>query len=116
MTLLTKDQILAASDIKTEEVHVPEWGGTVRVSTMTGEARDRFESACVTDDGKANVSNVRAKLVASSIVDEDGRLMFTDADIEQLGHKSAAALDRVFEVAQRLSRVSASDVEDLAKN
>lgn len=116
MTLLTKDQILAASDIKTEEVHVPEWGGTVRVSGMTGEGRDRFEMACVAEDGTASVSNVRAKLVASSIVDEQGRLIFTDADIEALGRKSCAALDRVFDVAQRLSRVSATDVESLAKN
>ena len=38
MALLTRDEILAADDIKTEDVEVPEWGGDVRVSVMS---RDR---------------------------------------------------------------------------
>jgi hypothetical protein len=36
--------------------------------------------------------------------------------VEALGKKSAAALNRVFEVAQRLSGITDDDVEELAKN
>jgi hypothetical protein len=32
---LKREQILKANDIKTIEVEVPEWGGTVRLRTMS---------------------------------------------------------------------------------
>ena len=43
MTLLNKSQILAASDRKTEDLEVKEWGGTVRISTMSASDRDKWE-------------------------------------------------------------------------
>jgi len=116
MTLLTKDQILAADDIESEVIDVPEWGGAVRVATMTGEIRDRFEAACLAAGEDANMDNVRAKMVAFSIVDEQGNLMFSPADVQALGGKSSKALDRVFDTSQRLSKITANEVEDLAKN
>jgi hypothetical protein len=42
--------------------------------------------------------------------------MFSDQDVTKLGKKSARALDRVFDVSQRLSGITKEDVEDLAKN
>lgn len=115
--LLTKAEILAAADVPHEEVDVPEWGGMVRVQTMTGEARDRYEQAVFdSKSGKARLENIRAKLVAASIVDENGDLVFSDEDIKALGRKSAKALDRVFEAARRLSGLTDQDVEELAKN
>jgi len=60
-----------------------------------------------------NLQNIRAKLSARTIVDTDGKRLFTDADIIKLGLKSAAALDRVFSAAQRLSRLTAQDVKEL---
>ena len=47
---------------------------------------------------------------------DDGALLFTAADVEQLGAKSALALDRVFDVAARLSGFRESDIEELEKN
>jgi hypothetical protein len=116
---LTKQQILDAQDLETKEVEVPEWGGTVLVKTMTGVERDAFESSVVKGKGKnttVNMANIRAKLVAASIVDQDGQRLFDDQDVQALGKKSAAALDRVFGVAQKLSKISQDDVEELAKN
>lgn len=116
---LTKEEIFAADDIKSEVVHVPEWGGDVRVKAMTGAERDAFEQSITTRTGKvfkSNMENVRAKLCAFTIVDEAGNLLFKEREIEQLGAKSAAVLDRVFTVAQRLAGLSDADVEDLATN
>ena len=66
MKTLTKDQIVAAVDIKTEVVEVPEWGGAVAVRELTGLERDAFEQSMVRvdADGKrqADMSNMRAKL------------------------------------------------------
>jgi hypothetical protein len=108
---LTRDQILKAEDLKREEVPVPEWGGSVFVRTMTGGERDRFEAAFVRDK-----TDTRARLAAATICDEAGTLLFSATDIEALGRKSAAALERVFVVAMRLSKVGKADVDDLEKN
>jgi len=117
--ILTKEQILSAQDLKTEIVFIPEWGGDVIVRGLSGTDRDAYESAIITVRGKdtqMNWVNARAKLVALAIVDEEGKQIFSDTDVKALGQKSAAAINRVFEVAQRLSGLSAQDVEELTKN
>jgi len=119
MTLLTKSAILAADDLKTEDVDVLEWGGTVRVRAFSGRERDAFEASLVRGDGKdrkVDLTNMRARLVALTVVDESGQKVFTHDDVDLLGAKSGAALDRVFSVAQKLNGLSGADVEELTKN
>jgi len=119
VALLTREEILQADDLPVEDVDVPEWGGTVRVRTLSGAERDRFEGSITEQRGKkikVKADNIRAKLVALSVVNEKGQPVFDEGDVRQLGKKSAKALDRVFDVAQRLSGISDEDVEELAKN
>ena len=116
---LTREQILKASDIAIEKVSVPEWGGDVYVKGMTAKERDSFESSIIIKAGKhqrVNMNNIRAKLVARSICDKDGELMFTEKDVSVLADKSASAMQKVFAVAQRLSGITEEDTEDLLKN
>jgi hypothetical protein len=116
---LTKEQILEASDIEIEKVDVPEWGGFVHVKGMTAKQRDDFESSIIRQHGKVrrvDMSDLRAKLAAKSICTPDGELIFTEKDIRALSDKSAGALQRVWEVAQRLSGLSDEDAEELLKN
>lgn len=119
MSTLKRDDILKVQDIKIESVSVPEWGGDVYVKGMTGAERDQFESSIVEMHGKGNtrvkLENIRAKLVALTTCDETGERLFTSKDAEALGKKSAAALQRVFEVSQRLSGLTPGDVDELAK-
>ena len=115
---LTKDQILQADDLKFSEVDVPEWGGKVRIKTMTGEERDAFEDKIVVRDKDGNrkgmdIKNFRAKLLVRTIVDEEGKRVFDEQDIHALGMKSSAALDRVAEEVQEINRLRAQDVEEL---
>lgn len=119
MALLSKEAILQAQDLPTELVPVPEWGGEILVRGLTGAERDAFEQSIVEQRGKStriNLRNLRAKLVAMTVVDEQGNRLFSDDEAEALGRKSAAALNRVFEVAQRLSGLRQEDVEELAGN
>ena len=51
MTLLSKTAILAAQDLQTEDVEVPEWGGAVRVRSFTGRERDVFEAGMIRGEG-----------------------------------------------------------------
>jgi hypothetical protein len=116
MTLLNKQAILSAQDLKTEDVAVPEWGGTARVRTLTGTERDAFESGLVVKDGKRDLTNLRARLLSLAIVDENGARLFSETDAALLGGKSAAALDKLFEVAQRLNGIGSAAQDDIAKN
>lgn len=116
MPRLTRDAILAADDLPREEVDVPEWGGSVLVSAMTGAARDAWEQSLVGTGSKPDLANVRARLVAACIVDDSGALIFTAADLEALGRKSARALDRLSKVAQRLNGLTDDALEDARGN
>lgn len=117
--LLCRESILASKDIKTQEVEVPEWNGNVLVKSLSGSERDAYEASIIDIKGKdvqMNRKNVRAKLLVQCIVDKDLNPIFSAADVEILGKKSAAALDRVFTVAQKLSGISNNDLEELEKN
>lgn len=118
--ILSRDQILSVNDRKTEVVTVPEWGGDVIVSVMSGEQRDAYESMITEVDAKGKavhrLENLRAKLVACCVVDESGGLIFSASDVQALGRKSAYALQRVYDAAVRINRVTEEGVEDAAKN
>lgn len=116
---LTRQQILDADDRQMEVVQVPEWGGSVNVIGLSATERDDFESSLLVRNGKkrdVSTHNIRAKLAVRCIVDENRMPVFSIEDIQRLGMKSASALTRVFEAAQRLSGLGDQDVEELAKN
>lgn len=117
--LLSREQILAAQDIRSENVPVPEWGGTVMVRGLTGRARDaleaRFTDAKGVIDRKAQ-SDFRAAFAAMTIVDESGDRLFSDDDIKALGEKSSVALQRVFDAAVRLSATDQASVDGIIED
>lgn len=115
MSLLSKGQILAANDRKTEDLEVKEWGGSVRVATMSASDRDKWEQDTYGGD-KPKVDDFRARFVALCLVDEKGERLFTDKEVAQLGAKSAAALDRVFKLAQKVNAIGEAEAEAAAKN
>jgi phage FluMu protein gp41 len=114
---LSAKDILAANDDVKERVEVPEWHGFVWVRGLTGAERDAFENSIIEGRGRnrqLNLLNFRAKLVAASAVDNQGNRLFTDPyQVEQLGKKSARALQRVFDKAQELSGLNEEDVDQL---
>jgi len=115
MARLSRDWILQAEDLHREEVHVPEWGGSVMIGTMTGAQRDAWEQSLAAG-GKVNITNVRARLVSYCAIDEHGNRMFTDADAELLGGKSAPALERCARVAMRLNALTETALEEARGN
>ena len=116
MATLTRKQILDADDLATATVSVAEWGGEVIVRTLTAAERDQLEGAIISESGVKDMDNLRAKLVALAVVDDDGKRLFTFADVAALGKKSASALGVVFTAAARLSGITKKDVEDLTEN
>lgn len=122
MAYLSKDQILSSDDLGREVVAVPEWGGEILIRALSGAERDQYEESHIQyralKGGKiaaepASLINIRARLVSLSAIDESGARLFSDQDVAALGQKNAAALDRCFDVARRLSGLTEQDVKDL---
>lgn len=112
---LTKERILAADDMKRESVDIPEWGGIVYVRTMTGTERDTWERMMIAAKDKTSYP-LRASLCALCICDDVGNRIFAVDEIDSLGEKSSAALDRIFEIATRLNKIGGNDVKELEGN
>jgi hypothetical protein len=117
--MLSKKQILAAPDIKSELVDVPEWGGEVKVCGLSGAQRGELEASIleIKDQSQTvRLQSLKVRMCSLAIRDEDNRRMFDDDEIGDLGAKSAQAIERIYSVAARLSGMDKSEVEKLAKN
>lgn len=121
---LSRDGILAVNDVSIEKVYVPEWHDEVIVRGLTGEERDDYEASRrqIRNAGtpRAEVvfiqDNARAALLVKCLIDEDGERLFTDRDAPALGQKNGAALDRLYDVATRLSGMSDDEAEAIEGN
>jgi len=115
MTLLSKDQILGSTNRNYREVEVPEWGGPIRLSVMTSSERDAFESSLLEKDKKRGFQNLRARLVALCVVDEDGKRVFADADVAKLGEQPADVIGRLFDECRDINGFN-KETDDLEGN
>lgn len=117
--VLSKADILAMDDLPTKRISIPQWKADVMIRSITASERDQFEQSLFTQKGTdivRNTENMRAKLCALVLVDEEGNRLFTFNEAYHLGRKSAAALDLIFTEAQKLNGISREDRESLVKN
>lgn len=117
---LTREQILQAADLTLEPLFVPAWGGEVFVRTMKASARDKFEASRVRLNAERQpelvADNTRARLLSMTVCDEQGKLLFSESDIDALGEKDAASVDAVYDVALRINAMRTQDLEKKLKN
>lgn len=122
MRELSRDQILAAEDLKTELVPVPEWGADacVRVCVFSLERRALWQTPIGDLEGEERKAAAAAlpieRMVAFSIVNAAGEPLFTEDDIPALRRKSAAALDRIIEAVGRINGIGPKAEDTAAKN
>lgn len=109
--LLNRAAILTADDLKFVDVPVPEWGGEVRIRSLTGTQREAFGRSLLDAAGKPSGEGYNLKLVAVSVVQEDGTLAFTLDDVQILGTKHAEALARVVDAVETLNKMKAGAIE-----
>lgn len=117
-----RDLILSAADLKPVAEVVPEWGVTVYVRPMSAADRDAwdFEQYEALDAAKAKGDKYggsrgfRSRLLVRTLCDEAGAAIFGPADIAALDAKSAAVLDRLYVLAQRVNGLGAKEVAALA--
>lgn len=117
-----------AGRIKREPADAPQWqsdleGEPLFVRGLTGTERDEYEASRlrVSFDPKGrakrelDLTNLRARLVAKCLVDADGKRVYADAEVAELGQEPGDILDRLYEQALRLSGLSDEDNEALEK-
>lgn len=122
---LTRETVdLSPRELAKEKVPVPEWApkdmpaeqAYVWVRTLEGDERDAWEKTLTVGKGrKATVSldSIRAKLAVATCVDDDGKPIFTEADIAKLNKLTCLPLSRVFDTASKLNGLSKEDVDEL---
>ncbi len=121
---LSREATLAADDLETRDLYIPEkgWEGWLRLRTLTAYEKDELEIGMVvaTTNGKVGetkrLDNIRARFVAAAVVDKEGRRLYSGDDIEALGKKAAPALSRIFAAVQDMNGISDDDVEEMEKN
>jgi len=95
----------------------------VFVRQMTGRERDRFEQSLIKENKNAeggyekSLEDFRAKLAVCTACDEQGNMIFAAEDYPTLSQNmSAARLERIVNVAQKINKISEEDKENLVKN
>jgi hypothetical protein len=107
---LDRGAILGAVDLPATRVDMPEWGGCVFVRGLTAEEADALSAA---DDGKEAYAR---RLIAFCAVDENGVRLFGDADVADLGRKSARAVARLATAIIKANGLGAEAKDELAGN
>lgn len=136
MAHLDRAAILAAQDLGFEDIDVPEWGGTVRVYALSVTQREELALLMVDmsesvrasakrgkDDGDFEIkldmkrlAQSKAQVVVWSAADADGNRLFTQKDIDAVGLKSPAVVERLYDKAMDLSGTRELMTGDIAKN
>lgn len=109
-----RDQIFAADDLDRETVEVPEWGVTLEVRTPDGATRAKIAKIVGADE--PNVELVYPALLIPTLFDPDtGEQIFTVDDADAVNAKSGLVLERLSEVALRVSGVTQEALEAAKK-
>lgn len=110
--LLKRDAILAVNDSAVQDVDIPEWGGTVRVRSMTVAERSEFATRLNNAEEKTSIGSW---LVATLAIDEAGAALFQPADVAVLEKKNPKAIDRLVNAITAVNKVDEARVDAAEK-
>lgn len=114
--------ILASDDLKTEIVEISEWSTEesvckIKVQALSGRERAKWLQNAVGEDGKADLQKIYPDLVITCSHDpETNEKIFEPTDRDALNEKSGSALEKIAQVAVRISGLSKEAGDTVAKN
>lgn len=119
MTLLSREKLLTKEKLDVTKVDLGR-DEYVFVRQMTGRERDTFEQSIISfsKDGEVErkTEDFRSKLAVCTVCDKNGNLLLEPSDVANLSTSmSAARLEKIVEVAQKINKISAEDKEELTK-
>lgn len=122
MKTLNREELLKKEDLEKVKVDLGK-GECVFVRQMTGRERDKFEQSLIKENKNAEggyekaLDDFRAKLAVVTLCDENGNALLKPEDYPILSQSmSAARLEKIINVAQKINKISEEDKENLVKN
>lgn len=111
------EKIKAADKPTLVEKYVEEWGLTVYVKTLTVGQRDAYETEVFNSRNKGGLmDNPRSKFLVRVLCDKDGAPLCKPEEFKELAGLSSKPCEELFELAQKVNKLTNEDVEELAKN
>lgn len=113
-----RDKILAAADIPSEMVSIPEWNVEILVKGMSAGERLHLQKVSYDQKtGQVHMEKMYPDIVVSCCHDpQTGEPIFTDADKEAILSKSSAAVEKIAEVGLRLSGLGKDSQDEAGKD
>ena len=131
MALLNRNQILEAKDIKTKVIPVPEWGGDIMIKQLSAKEYNditmnmvNIKKMAAKQLSKKNadenledaineiaIKNQKILLIIKSVVDENMKPLFTEADLELLYQKNTNVIDKIIAEIEEFNAVSTEDTK-----
>lgn len=113
--LLGKEQLLQSPSLATQDVELPEFGGTLRIREWTGADNDAFGKAV--DGIKFDGAMFAAAVAVSAVDDRGNRLFDMNGDLTRIASTwPKSALQRVWNAVQSMNRIGQQGLEDAEKN
>lgn len=109
-----KERILAAEDMTSEIVEVPEWGDVrIEVRSPSAKFRSRLMRQFIDPEtGELNYELMYPSLLIATCHDpETGEKVFEDGDIDALNQKNGSLVERIAQAAMRVSGMGADAVD-----
>jgi hypothetical protein len=115
MSIQTLEQFRSTFASKPVEVKLEQFGkdAVFLLKPLASADRDNFEASVVGIDGKRNLLNLRARLVALSWCDKDGKPIGSSKDVGGLRSDLIGAL---FDEIRTLNGMDADDVDEAGKD
>ena len=117
MGLITSaNAILTKDDFRYEVINVPEWGGDLRLKSLSG--MERSQIIRMTQKQKDTADGVFEKCIIFAAVDNDGRKIFEDneATLKVLQTKDAGVTQKIGQKVLEISGLTKDALENAEKN
>ena len=109
-------EIQAIQDRPTKTIPVPEWDTDVEIRILSTKERTTFQQRHAKAMEKGLNPLFAAQLVVLACVGEDGKPLFTEADMAWLLEKSGLAVERIADEVWTINKLGKQEQEGAEKN
>ena len=107
----SRESFLAQKTFKRQAINTS--AGKYWIAVMTGNERDAYEQAVILSDNPSKAR--RGELLCRTIVNENGQRLFNDDDAIIVGNLPVDFIQPLYNLANKLNKISYSDIGELEK-
>lgn len=111
MSLLSKEQLLAADSRKVEDVRIDALGGDLRIREMSTKQRLKIQEY----NDKKQTDNAIAYSLSVSLIDEHGEPLLSFAEVQGMLGTHGAVIDEITQAIAKLNGINLEET-DAEKN